>query len=155
MKTNYQVGEPFQHAAIAMILLLCVGWATTATAQIISKVVFTAGKSTCIHSGLLIVCFLKQGMVQCLCFIYNDGYKPISSLKCICALLFLSISATVLITMPRNLCSTRLHLAAVTCSYTTGKSKSQAQRSKEENDTHPTATRWNMAKRHSGCLQQN
>ena len=73
-------------------------------------------KSTPIHSSLLTVDFLKQGMLQCLCFIYNNGYKLISSLECIYGL-FLSISATVFITTQWNLCSMRLYLVAVTHSY--------------------------------------
>lgn len=106
MKTHCQLGEMFQHPTTTITLWLhSVRWALTITNQLMNKVFFTSAESTRIHSRLLIVCYLKQGVLQCLCLIYNDNHKLISSLECICALLLLLISGTVLITMQWKLCS--------------------------------------------------
>lgn len=73
--------------------------------QLMNKAFFTSAKSTRIHLRLLIACYPKQGVLQGLCFIYNDNHKLISSPECICALLFLSISGAVLVTVQWKLCS--------------------------------------------------
>lgn len=111
------------------------------------------GKSTPIHSRLVPVDFLKQGMLQHLCVIYNNGYKLISSLECTCGL-FLSISATVFITARWNLCRMWLYPAAATHSYEQWKEKTPRaeQREWEWHSSHTYAAKHLEM---SGYLQRN